>query len=242
MARMASAALMFVALLATSHAGTNEEGKAYLVEAKAKDGVVKLKSGLMYKVLKKGEGKSHPTKDSPCECHYAGTTPALTPNAADLDESEWKEFDSSYKRGEPMTFAPDQVIKGWTEAMQLMVEGDKWEMYIPSELGYGDGGSGEKIKGGDVLIFRMEILKIKGGKKRAVKCDVLTKENCEPNELEVLAQWDDKNLKEVSAEVAKLKGQTDGVLKQGVREKVVENLKILKALEKAKKKAGKGEL
>merc|ERR1712125_271847 len=127
-------------------------------------GIVTLKSGLQYKVLRKGEGKYHPKKDAPCECHYAGTTLALTPNAIDIEESEWKEFDSSYKRGSPTSFAPNQVIKGWTEAMQLMVEGDKWEMYIPSELGYGDGGSGEKIKGGDVLIFRMEILKVKGEK------------------------------------------------------------------------------
>merc|ERR1711915_387121 len=108
-------------------------------------------------------GKHHPTKDSPCDCHYAGTL---------IDGTE---FDSSYKRGSPTTFAPNQVIKGWTEAMQLMVEGDKWEMYIPSELGYGDGGQGGKIKGGDVLIFRMEIKKILGNKKPANKCDIETK-------------------------------------------------------------------
>ena len=67
----------------------------------------------------------------------------MTPDAIDTDQSEWTEFDSSYKRGTPTTFAPNQVIKVWTEAMHLMVEGDKWEMYIPSELGYGDGGSGK---------------------------------------------------------------------------------------------------
>merc|ERR1712048_800171 len=114
---------------------------------------------------KKGDGKYFPTKSSPCECHYAGTTPALTPNAVDIPEADWAEFDSSYKRGSPTTFAPNQVIKGWTEAMQLMVEGDKWEMYIPSELGYGDGGSPPKIGSGDVLVFTMEIVKIKGDKK-----------------------------------------------------------------------------
>ena len=103
-------------------------------------------------------------RNSPCECHYAGTTPSLTPTAVDLDESAWSEFDSSYKRGSPTTFAPNQVIKGWTEAMQLMVEGDKWEMYIPSELAYGNSDRGPKIKAGDVLIFRMELLKIMGNK------------------------------------------------------------------------------
>jgi FKBP-type peptidyl-prolyl cis-trans isomerase FklB len=66
------------------------------------------------------------TLDSPCECHYSGTL---------IDGTE---FDSSYKRGKPLTFAPNQVIKGWTEAMQLMKEGGKWELYIPSELAYGE--------------------------------------------------------------------------------------------------------
>ena len=166
-------ALAALAAPAVVLAGTNEEGLKFLEDNKAREGVITLKSGLQYKVLKKGGGKFAPKADSSCQCHYAGTTPALTPNAhekADGEESEWAEFDSSYKRGQPTDFAPNQVIKGLTEAMQLMVEGDKWEMYIPSELGYGDGGSGEKIKGGDVLIFRMELLKINGGKKRLKKC------------------------------------------------------------------------
>jgi len=143
-------ALVLLGFLAGSAGATNAEGKAFL-EAKAKeDGVVTLPSGLMYKVLKTGEGQFHPTKDAPCDCHYAGTL---------IDGTE---FDSSYKRGQPTTFAPKQVIKGWTEAMQLMVEGDKWEMYIPSELAYGDRGAGGKIPGGAALVFQMEIIKIKG--------------------------------------------------------------------------------
>ena len=79
-------------------------------------------------------GKS-PTSDSPCKCHYSGSL---------IDGTE---FDSSYKRGQPLTLAPNQVIKGWTEAMQLMKEGGKWELYIPSELGYGDRGAGGVIPG-----------------------------------------------------------------------------------------------
>merc|ERR1712014_90922 len=121
-----------------------------------------------------GTGENHPTVDSSCECHGASTTPSLTPDAIDKEESEWSDFDSSYKRGSPTSFAPNQVIKGWTEAMQLMVEGDKWEMYIPSELGYGDGGQGGQIKGGDVLIFQMEIIKINGNKVPADRCDIDT--------------------------------------------------------------------
>merc|ERR1711977_579413 len=166
---------LFAALLVVALANaTNEAGTKYLAENKGKEGVVTLPSGLQYKVLRKGSGAHHPTKDSPCECHYEGTL---------IDGTE---FDSSYKRGSPTTFAPNQVIKGWTEAMQLMVEGDKWEMYIPSELGYGDGGSGAKIKGGDVLIFRMEIITIEGGKKRAVKCDLKSREGCDEEETSIL--------------------------------------------------------
>ena len=90
---------------------TDEAGTKYL-EAKSKEqGVITLPSGLRYKVIKRGDGKSHPTVDSPCLCHYAGTL------------TDGTEFDSSYSRGSPTTFAPNQVIKGWTEAMQLMVEG-----------------------------------------------------------------------------------------------------------------------
>ena len=91
-----------------------EAGDAFLAANKDKEGVVTLPSGLQYKVLEEGPGMEHPTVGTPCECHYAGRL---------LDGSE---FDSSYKRGQPATFAPNQVIKGWTEAMQLMVQGDKY--------------------------------------------------------------------------------------------------------------------
>lgn len=128
----------------------------------------------------------------------------------DKAEADWDEFDSSYKRGSPTEFAPNQVIKGWTEAMQLMVEGDKWEMYIPSELGYGDGGSGAKIKGGDVLVFRMEILKIKGNKKRAANCNLKTLEDCEPEEVAVIGKWAKSSMEEIAAEMLFLKKRRGG--------------------------------
>jgi len=112
--------------------------------------VVTLASGLQYMVLEEGAGMDHPTVSTPCECHYAGRL---------LDGTE---FDSSYKRGTPTTFAPNQVIKGWTEAMQLMVQGDKWEMYIPWSMAYGAAGKPPKIPAKACLIFIMEIVKIKG--------------------------------------------------------------------------------
>ena len=112
--------------------------------------MITLGSGLQYKVLNEGGGLEHPTASTPCDCHYAGRL---------LDGTE---FDSSYSRGQPTAFAPNQVIKGWTEAMQLMVVGDKWEMYIPYDLAYGERGSPPKIPGKACLIFIMEIIKIKG--------------------------------------------------------------------------------
>merc|ERR1719327_2107683 len=143
--------LMTLALLVVAvSAGTNSEGLAFLAKKKTEEGVVTLDSGLMYKELRPGKNPEKKAKiDTPCECHYAGTL---------IDGTE---FDSSYKRGKPLTFAPKQVIKGWTEALQLMDEGAKWELYIPSELGYGDRGAGASIPGGAVLIFTLELLEIK---------------------------------------------------------------------------------
>ncbi len=114
--------LAFVALLPfLSLADTNEFGTKFLEENKGKADVITLPSGLQCKVLRKGDGTDHPTADSPCECHYEGRTAENWP--------EGEKFDSSCDGGSPTSFAPNQVIKGWTEAMQLMVEGDKWEMY-----------------------------------------------------------------------------------------------------------------
>lgn len=138
-------------------AGTNEFGKKFLEKNKAKEGVITLASGLQYRVLEEGDGEAHPLASTDCTCHYEGRTAqeySKTPKG--------KKFDSSFDRGDPTNFAPSGVIAGWTEAMQLMVEGDKWELYIPSELGYGDSGQGADIGAGDVLVFTLHLLKING--------------------------------------------------------------------------------
>lgn len=196
---------VFAAYLALALAGTHKEGLAFLEANKKKEGVITLPSGLQYKVLKKGAGDSHPTVDSPCECHYAGTL---------IDGTE---FDSSYKRGSPTTFAPNQVIRGWTEAMQLMVEGDKWEMYIPSELGYGDSGSPPKIKGGDPLIFQMEILKITGGKTPAVTCDPATLKNCDEKETAFINKFKGEGADAQKAELKRLNGMNAKSMKSDLQ-------------------------
>jgi len=168
--------------------------------------VVTLPSGLSYKVLRAGTGDSHPLVGSPCECHYEGRVAENYPSG--------EKFDSSYDRGSPTTFAPNQVIKGWTEAMQLMVEGDKWEMYIPSDLGYGDRGSPPKIPGGAVLVFTMEIINIKGDKKPASRCDVTSLEGCSDKEKEYIGKQKTKGKDKIGAEFARLKGMQGGDMKE----------------------------
>lgn len=143
---------MFCMLFVPLAAATTAEGKAYLKLNSEAAGVISLPSGLQYKVLKSGPaGGLTPKENSPCLCHYRGYL---------IDGTE---FDSSYKRHEPNTFAPNQVIKGWTEAMQLMKEGDKWQLFIPSELAYGNRHMGQLITPGAVLLFDIEILKVKSG-------------------------------------------------------------------------------
>jgi FKBP-type peptidyl-prolyl cis-trans isomerase FklB len=111
---------LILLLAAGASCASNEFGLKFLEENKPRDGVVTLASGLQYKVLKEGDGEAHPQKGTSCSCHYEGRTAqewSMSPKGTT--------FDSSYARNEPTSFAPNQVIGGWTEAMQLMVEGDK---------------------------------------------------------------------------------------------------------------------
>jgi FKBP-type peptidyl-prolyl cis-trans isomerase FklB len=120
----------------------------FLAANKKKAGVITTASGLQYEVITMGTGIK-PTTEDTVVCHYAGTL------------INGKEFDNSYKRGEPISFPVTGVIKGWTEAVQLMPKGSKWKLYIPSELGYGDRGAGGDIPGGAALIFEVELVDVK---------------------------------------------------------------------------------
>ena len=124
-----------------------EEGKKFLAENGKKSGVVTLESGLQYKEIKAGSG-AKPTAASTVKVNYRGTL---------VDGSE---FDSSYSRGEPATFPVSQVIKGWTEALQLMEVGSKWELVVPAELAYGERSPGPTIPANSTLIFEVELLEI----------------------------------------------------------------------------------
>jgi len=122
-------------------------GAAFLAENGKKEGVTTLPSGLQYKVIEEGKG-AKPSLESTVTVHYKGTL------------VDGKEFDSSYSRNEPATFPVKGVIPGWTEAMQLMTEGSKWEIVIPSELAYGERGAGPVIGPNSTLIFEVELIKI----------------------------------------------------------------------------------
>ena len=125
-----------------------KEGGKFLVENKKKEGVKTTASGLQYKVLTKGTGVSPKATDI-VTVHYKGTL------------IDGKEFDSSYSRGEPTSFPVNGVIKGWTEALQLMKAGSKWQLFIPSELAYGERGAGRNIGPHSALIFDVELISIK---------------------------------------------------------------------------------
>ena len=123
------------------------EGEAFLAANKAKSGVVTLPSGLQYKIITEGTGVQ-PTDADKVTVHYAGTL------------INGKEFDSSYKRGQPAVFPVGAVIPGWIEALKLMKVGSTWEIYIPSELAYGEHGAPPAIGPDEVLVFKVELLGI----------------------------------------------------------------------------------
>jgi FKBP-type peptidyl-prolyl cis-trans isomerase len=132
-------------------AANKKEGDTFLEANKAKEGVKVLPSGLQYKILKEGTGPK-PTASDTVVCNYRGTL------------IDGKEFDSSYKRGEAATFPVNGVIKGWTEALQLMPVGSKWQLFLPADLAYGDRGAGADIGPDATLIFEVELMSIQQAK------------------------------------------------------------------------------
>lgn len=124
-----------------------EKGKSFLKENAKRPGVVTLPSGLQYEVITEGNGKK-PSATDRVKCHYEGTL---------IDGTL---FDGSIKRGEPAIFGVNQVIKGWVEALQLMTEGAKWKLFIPSELAYGAQQAGEMIPPHSTLIFEVELIEV----------------------------------------------------------------------------------
>ncbi len=122
-------------------------GKKYLTANKEKQGVVELPSGLQYKIVEQGNGKT-PMSNDTVTVHYRGTL---------IDGTE---FDSSYARGEPATFQIASIIEGWQQALVLMSEGAKWQVFIPPMLAYGSGGAGQNIGPNETLVFEIELVSI----------------------------------------------------------------------------------
>ena len=137
----------FMELEEKMNAENIEKGKAFLAENAKKEGIVTLPSGLQYEVITEGNGKK-PSATDRVKCHYEGTL---------IDGTL---FNSSIKRGQPAVFGVNQVIKGWVEALQLMSEGSKWRLFIPSELGYGAQQAGEMIPPHSTLIFEVELIEV----------------------------------------------------------------------------------
>lgn len=129
-------------------AATKEAGKKFLEENAQREGVISLPSGLQYEVVKMGEGPK-PTITDKVKVHYKGTL------------IDGKEFDSSYKRGMPLEFRVNGVIKGWVEALLLMPAGSIWKLYLPSDIAYGDQQAGPLIAPGSTLVFDVELLEVK---------------------------------------------------------------------------------
>ena len=136
-----------VVMLLTTVPVLAETGADFLAQNAKKQGITVTDSGLQYEVIQSGEGLS-PSRTDRVTVHYRGTL------------VDGREFDSSYKRGKPATFPLNRVITGWTEGLQLMKEGDKWRLFIPSNLGYGSRGAGDLIGPNETLIFEVELLKI----------------------------------------------------------------------------------
>jgi len=141
--------------LALAHAAPAAEfdTSKFVADYGAAKDATKLPSGLMYKVIRKGNG-GKPGLTTRCECHYEGRLATNWPSG--------KKFDSSYDRGSPTGFAPNQVIAGWMEAMQLMPVGSKWELVCPPDVAYGASGQGEAIPPQSTLVFTMELISCQG--------------------------------------------------------------------------------
>jgi FKBP-type peptidyl-prolyl cis-trans isomerase len=134
--------------LASVAEDNRKAGEAFLAANKTKEGVIVLPSGLQYKIIEAGDGRK-PTDTDTVEVHYRGTL---------IDQTE---FDSSFSRGKPATFKVDGLISGWKEALKLMTTGSKWQVFIPSQLAYGEKGSGRYIGPNATLIFELELLAIR---------------------------------------------------------------------------------
>jgi len=172
--RLLAIVLSALASIQLTIAGSNPESLKFLIDNSREPGVITHPSGVQYKILEKGDGLEHPKGDSRARFNFEGRL------------INGKVFDSTYDRGEdsgPIAISPKTSIRGWMEIIPLMVVGDKWELYIPSDMAYGDiGRKMPVVGGGETVIFVMELTHILGPTTPASKCDVITLADCDDKE------------------------------------------------------------
>lgn len=197
---------------------TDEDGLKFLEENRGKEGVMELPSGLQYKVLHNGTGTFHPQPSCQCLVHYTGKL------------IDGHVFDSSYDRGEPLRVSPGQVIDGWKEAMQRMVAGDRWGLFVPPELGYGGSGHVPDIPPHAVLLFSMEMVAVDCEQRTpALRCNVATKELCNAREVSFIEKSQAWTMEKVVHELDRLRKilAEDAHLKEDLKEWVIRREFIL---------------
>jgi len=219
----------FVFMPYFSHAKTNEVGMKFLEKLKTRKDLTFLPSGVMYKILRNGRGIFHPTTKSKCASHHS------------VKLIDGTIVDSTYSRNSPTILSPKSVLKGLGEVMKLMVRGDKWRIYLPSEVAFGDRGNPPTIRQGSVVIFVLEIISIRGGKKLAHKCKVSTLKGCTKKEKKFVKRMNKRTIALINKELLRLKKMQLRQMKPRLRLWLQRRVAIIKQIRTRKKRKKKSE-
>lgn len=217
---------------------TEPEGLKFLEENAKREDVTVLPSGVQYKVLRHGTGKYMGHYDAGYTFHQSGTTLSLTPDFAEKDEKDWDTFESSYHEqvGNPRDWGLRMLVKGLQESMMLMVQGDHWEIYVPTESGHGNtAGGGKKVGRNEMLIYRIEMLFVEG-KRTKVKCDIKTKGRCDEEEVKLVEEFGRKSSADIDKKIKVLKNKVRLSTKPDIKEQINEQIMVLKNIKTAKAK------
>eukprot|EP00747_Dinoflagellata_sp_TGD_P180789 gnl/TRDRNA2_/TRDRNA2_33858_c0_seq1.p1 gnl/TRDRNA2_/TRDRNA2_33858_c0~~gnl/TRDRNA2_/TRDRNA2_33858_c0_seq1.p1 ORF type:complete len:319 (+),score=69.03 gnl/TRDRNA2_/TRDRNA2_33858_c0_seq1:56-1012(+) len=230
--------------LSKQEAEMKEAGQEFVRGVRRKYSIFEKDSGLYYRVLRAGTGKARPVDGTTCELKYTITTPRLTPGATELEESEWKVLDRGSRREPLSTGRRPSYIKGWMEALKLMVAGDYWELYVPASLAYGDGT--DRIYGRgpagllphEMLVCRLELVSIEGVVERTADgCVLKTKEGCDEVETMLLDEFGKKPVNELWDQIMEWKTMMDDMSKTAEEKQDIRSATdFLKRMAKAKKK------
>eukprot|EP00933_Yihiella_yeosuensis_P021432 TRINITY_DN1694_c5_g1_i1.p1 TRINITY_DN1694_c5_g1~~TRINITY_DN1694_c5_g1_i1.p1 ORF type:complete len:246 (-),score=54.98 TRINITY_DN1694_c5_g1_i1:38-775(-) len=204
---------------------TNEVGKKFLADYIQQEGVISTTSGINYRVLRTGSGTESPIDKARCLIHWEVRTAQNYPDG--------EKMDSTYDRSEPMVLQPNMLVpgQGMSFALQMMVEGDKWEVALPAELGYGAAGSTGKVAPGDALFFTIELLEIKGESVPAMRCDdVKDLKDCNDDAKKYVKKQREKEGSALQAELERLSGMTGNAVKPDKQQWLHRRIKILKSL------------